>query len=206
MIDGTHIAINAPKKHTVSYFNRKSYYSVVLQGVCDNRNLFTDVYAGQPGSMHDYCVFEKSDLYECILNRTVTFPDNSHILGDLAYKLSQNVLVGFKQNRALNERETKFNVTLSKCRVCIEHTFALLKGRFRRLKFVESQKLDVIVLLIISACILHNICIMKGDFLDGVINIDDEINEIRQTDANEQIDDDNNRDGVQKRLNIVNSL
>lgn len=71
MIDGTAIKINAPKEHRMSYFNRKSYFSIVLQGICDHNMLFTDVYAGQPGSTHDYAVFEKSDIFERINNKEV---------------------------------------------------------------------------------------------------------------------------------------
>lgn len=77
----------------------------------------------------------------------------------MAYKLSNFLMVGFKHNRPLSQREKNFNLTLNKCRVTIEHAFALLKGRFRRLKLLETQKLDLIALLIVSACILHNVCI-----------------------------------------------
>jgi hypothetical protein len=51
-IDGSHIPILAPKRYPNSYVNRKHYYSVLLQGVCDDKMLFVDVYAGEPGSTH----------------------------------------------------------------------------------------------------------------------------------------------------------
>lgn len=86
-IDGSHIKILPPKEHPNSYCNRKSYHSVLLQGVCDNRKLFTHVYAGEPGSIHDSRLFEKSDLFNGIQTGEFTFPNDSHILGDLAYKL-----------------------------------------------------------------------------------------------------------------------
>ncbi|KAF2902072.1 hypothetical protein ILUMI_04114 [Ignelater luminosus] len=117
MIDGTAIEINAPKEHRMSYFNRKSYFSVVLQGICDHNMLFADVYAGQPGSKHDYAVFEKSDIFERINNKEVSFPGNSYIIGDFAYKLSNFLMVGFKHNRPLSQLEKNFNIILNKCRV-----------------------------------------------------------------------------------------
>lgn len=55
-IDGSHIRIVAPKENHNSYINRKSYHSVLLQGVCDHRMLFIDVYAGEVGSIHDMTV------------------------------------------------------------------------------------------------------------------------------------------------------
>lgn len=48
----------APKESHVSYINRKGYHSVLLQGVCDHQKLFTNVYAGEAGSIHDYTYTE----------------------------------------------------------------------------------------------------------------------------------------------------
>lgn len=52
-IDGCHIRIAAPHEHPEDYINRKLFHSLVLQAIVDSRKLFTDVYIGQPGSMHD---------------------------------------------------------------------------------------------------------------------------------------------------------
>ncbi|KAK9685405.1 DDE superfamily endonuclease [Popillia japonica] len=95
-IDGSHIKILPPQEYPNSYCNRKNFHSVLLQGVCDNRKLFTHVYAGEPGSMHDSRLFEKSDLFNDIRCGAVTFPNNSHLVGDLAYKLTEYLMVGFK--------------------------------------------------------------------------------------------------------------
>lgn len=46
-IDGTHIKISAPKVDKDSYVNRKGFYSIILQGVCDHRLKFTDVSCGK---------------------------------------------------------------------------------------------------------------------------------------------------------------
>ena len=48
-IDGTHTPIKAPPPHHSDYYNRKSFHSVILQGVCDSQCCFTDVFAGWPG-------------------------------------------------------------------------------------------------------------------------------------------------------------
>lgn len=85
------------------------------------------------------------------------FFNNSHLVGDLAYKLDSNLMVGFKDHGHLTVRQKNFNVILNKVRVKIENAFALLKGRFRRLKLLETVRLDLTVLLIMSTCILHNI-------------------------------------------------
>lgn len=165
-IDGTHIRIIKPKHHGNSYINRKQYPSVVLQGVCDHELLFLDVYAGETGSVHNARVFQKSDLFTPIANGTIQFPHGSHLLDDLAYRLSTYLLVGFKNAGQLTPQQQNFNHKLSQLRASIENAFGLLKGRFRRLKFVETVRLDLIVLLTITACILHNECILEGDYAE----------------------------------------
>ncbi|VEN49783.1 unnamed protein product [Callosobruchus maculatus] len=62
-IDGCHIRILKPMEYPNSYINRKGYPSILLQGICDNKKLFLDVYAGEPGSLHDARLFTKSDIF-----------------------------------------------------------------------------------------------------------------------------------------------
>lgn len=174
--------------------------------MCDNRKLFTHVYTGEPGSIHDNRLFEKSDLYEDIENGEITFPNNSHILGDLAYKLTEYLIVGFKNNGFLTDRQRNFNIKLSQIRVTIENAFALLKGRFRRLKFIETVRLDLISLLIISSCILHNLCILNGDETDDIMNIQQELEEERQQHNEDALENRGNNLAVAKRTGIMNRL
>ncbi|XP_067121836.1 putative nuclease HARBI1 [Centruroides vittatus] len=70
-----------------------------------------------------------------------------------------------------------YNNKLSKSRIVIERSFALLKGRFRRLKYFDANKTSMLPLYILSACVLHNICLMAGDDFDefDTINCDDEM-------------------------------
>lgn len=52
-IDGCHIPIKKPSEHSEDYFNRKKFYSMVLQAVCRHDMLFTDCDIRWPGSVHD---------------------------------------------------------------------------------------------------------------------------------------------------------
>lgn len=46
----------------------------------------------------------------------------------------------------------------------VEHAFGLLKGRFGRInKFIEQRNLQPVKKIVLSACILHNICIINND-------------------------------------------
>ncbi|KAJ8949671.1 hypothetical protein NQ314_008132 [Rhamnusium bicolor] len=106
-IDGSHIKIVAPKNNRNSYVNRKNFHSVLLQGVCDHKMLFTDVYTGEVGSLHDYTLYRRSELYLAIQTQQIRFFDGTHLVGDLAYKLHRNLMVGFKDNGHLTLRQKK---------------------------------------------------------------------------------------------------
>lgn len=48
-------------------------------------------------------------------------------------------------------------------RQVIERAFALLKGRFRRLKYLHMSCADLIPYVILACCVLHNICLQGCD-------------------------------------------
>lgn len=194
-----------PVEHSASYVNRKGFFSLLLQGVCDDQKLFTDVFAGVAGSVHDARLFQLSDLYQRIQDNLIEFPNNSHLIGDLAYPLSDKLIVGFKNNGNLNNLQQNFNRKLNKARVVIEHAFAFLKGRFRRLKYLETIRLDLASLLIVSSCILHNICILHEDLPNDYVNINDNLMEELEIDM-DNIYNYNNEPGAFKRNEIMINL
>ncbi|XP_039313510.1 uncharacterized protein LOC120359578 [Solenopsis invicta] len=65
--------------------------------------------------------------------------------------------------------QKRFNKILSQKRQTIERAFALLKGRFRRLKFLDMSRLDLIPFFILAACVLHNICLQSNDDVEDFI-------------------------------------
>ncbi|XP_067119417.1 uncharacterized protein [Centruroides vittatus] len=151
------------KRHKQEYYCRKQFTAVILQGVCDSRKVFIDVYAGWPGSSHDARVWKNSPLYRHISNGTVSIPENCHLLGDLAYPLSSYLMVPYKDNGHLNRKEKFFNKRLSSSHVVIEQAYGDLFGRFRRLKHLHVTQRSNIPKMIISACILHNFCVLQND-------------------------------------------
>jgi len=63
-IDGSHIPIEKPDgEYAFRYINRKGYYSVILLGIVDHQGKFTYIYIGEPGSVHDARVLQKSRLW-----------------------------------------------------------------------------------------------------------------------------------------------
>lgn len=164
-IDGTHIRIKAPKHHPQDYFNRKSFYSLNLQVVVDSKKKFIDVYCGEPGSLHDNRVLRRSELYKkCNENTRTLFPENCFLLGDSAYAAQTWIIPPFKDYGALSIGQTNFNHAHSCTRITVENAIGLLKTKFRRLlHFTEQIQLHLIVNLIYSACVLHNMCLIEED-------------------------------------------
>lgn len=130
LIDGTHIAIKQPMHNAVDFYNRKEYHSVILQGVCTDEAVFTDVYVGMPGRMHDARVFRRSPLYANLTDDPPLLPAKQHLLGDAAYPLMQNLLKPYRDNGHLTQRQLKFNQTLAAQCQAIERAFGILKGKF----------------------------------------------------------------------------
>lgn len=203
MIDGSHIPILAPQQNSASYVNRKSFHSVLLQGTCDNKKRFIDCYAGEAGSIHDACLYRRSPL--SIQLNTMVLPQDGHLLGDSAYPLLTNLLVPFKDNGHLTNIQKNYNLKHSKTRVAIEQAFALLKGRFRRLKLMETKRPDLIPLLILSACILHNICLLEND-VPYDINLEAEMNEERMMNVHHVLVEEDQHNAIQKRNHIANVM
>ena len=89
----------------------------------------------------------------------ILFPHDTHIIGDPAYPLESWLMVAFRDNGHLTPIQKRFNVKLSMTRSVIERAFALLKGRFRRLKYLDMNRIDLVPRCIVACCVLHNICL-----------------------------------------------
>ncbi len=136
MIDGSHIPIRMPSVRGVDYYNRKDYYSIVLQAVCREDLRFIDVYCGWPGKVHDARIFRHSPLFQ----QGPGLCGNGHILGDSAYPNMEWILTPFRDNRPLTAAEKLYNKTHSGIRSTVERAFALLKDRFPRLQHLDQRQ------------------------------------------------------------------
>ncbi|KYN50612.1 Putative nuclease HARBI1 [Trachymyrmex cornetzi] len=69
-IDGTFVPIKAPKENAEVYINRKCFYGITLQGICDDKMKFTDCFTGYPSSVSDVRIFKNSDIYTQFINNS----------------------------------------------------------------------------------------------------------------------------------------
>lgn len=159
-IDGTDIEIKAPHEDAQAYNNRKKRTTMILQAVCDSDRRFTDCFTGYPGSVGDVRVLRNSDLYGAILqNYRHFFPNEEYIIGDKIYPVLTWLIPAIKDTGVMTDAQKNFNKVLASTRQVIERAFALLKGRWRRLKYLDMNRIDMLSYVIIACCVLHNICL-----------------------------------------------
>ena len=199
MIDGTHIAIKKPSLRGIDYFNRKDYYSIVLQAVAREDLRFTNVFAGFPGKVHDARVLRHSALFQDGLRLC----GDGHLLGDSAYPNLAWLLTPFRNNGHLTNVQVRYNYTHSSIRSTVERAFGLLKGRFTRLTYINQNETESIVHTILAGCILHNVCIMNNDDFIELMNEDPDPQELP---AVGNFDEDMMNRGSVKRLQIARAL
>lgn len=128
-IDGSHIKILRPQKDQHVYCNRKGDHSILLQGVCDHKKRFTDIFCGEASSIHDARLLKRFKLYEQISEGKIIHNDY-FLLGDSACPSLTWLVPPFKDNGRLTENQKLFNFRHSSTRIIIENVF----GRFRRLR------------------------------------------------------------------------
>ena len=117
----------------------------------------------------------------------------------------------FRDNGHLTANQSRFNSRLSSVRQTVERCNRLLKGRWRKLQFLDHLDMELMVLCIISTCVLHNFCLTHDDFDEGYFGNDDD-------DDDDEDDDDDDNDGgdgpgialrrraEQKRVHIMGLL
>ena len=173
-IDGSHIPIIAPKENALDYYNRKGYHSVLLQAVVDHEYRFLDIYPGWPGSVHDARMLANSKLFHkcesgtCLPNWDVKLGNTDVpllILGDPAYPLRPWLMKPFSDT-GLTRKQRQFNYRLSRARVVVENGFGRLKGRWRCLMKRIDNDIKFVPTIILTCCILHNVCETHGDECD----------------------------------------
>ena len=174
-IDGSHIPIKAPTEYHTDFYNRKGWYSIILQAVVDSNYKFIDIYVGWPGKVHDARVFSSSSVFEKGQRKQlfvgelvktmngIKVPFN--IIADAAYPLLPWVMKPFSDNGNVSPEKAHFNYRLSRARMVVDNAFGHLKGRWRCLLKQNESDLARMNNIVAACCVLHNICeTFKDDF------------------------------------------
>ena len=175
-IDGSHIPVRAPTLNHTDYYNRKGWYSIIIQAVVDHNYIFRDVCIGRPGSVHDARVLANSTLYEKATSQKIL---NGHVkqmmghdipavlVGDSGYLLLTWIMKPYAHNTCLTRAQKSYNYRLSRARIVVENAFGRLKARWRRLLKPNDMLIENVPNLVAACCVLHNICEIHGEAFDN---------------------------------------
>lgn len=170
-VDGTYVPIKAPHENPEVYINRKCFHGITLQAIATPKLKFIDCFTGYPSSVSDIRIFRNSDIYrEIINNRMNYFQQNEHIIGDKAYPTLHWCVPPYIDRGNLTQRQRNFNNIHAKTRQVVERAFALLFGRFRRLRYLDMNRTDLIPSTIIAVCTLHNLCLSDDNLIEDYVN------------------------------------
>nr|XP_020487137.1 protein ALP1-like [Labrus bergylta] len=156
-IDGCHIRVQRPPVRGGDYMNSKSFYSILLQGIVDERGRFLDIFAGPPGRVHDARMLRSSNFYSTWQEKIGEYS----LLGDSAYigEAFPFLITPKPDNGALTEVDQQQNANISRGRVVVENAFGRMKCKWRRLRDLQNTRIDAMVMIVMAACFLHNMCI-----------------------------------------------
>ncbi|KAI5633939.1 DDE superfamily endonuclease domain-containing protein [Phthorimaea operculella] len=168
-VDGTHISIHKPPiNHPTApgslFYNRKGYYSINCQMICDAKSRITSVNPNFPGSTHDAAIWQSSNVHQYLKDQYVDHRPMEWLLGDKGYPLLPWLMTPLAEVGA-GTPEERYNKMHSHARVVIEMTFGRLKNIFRclnrhRTLHYSPEKAAKIV---ISCCTIHNILIWSDE-------------------------------------------
>nr|CAI5832171.1 unnamed protein product [Callosobruchus analis] len=98
-------------------------------------------------------------------NNNVYFEEDEFIIGDKAYLVTKWCIPPYIERGYVTAQQRNFNSVHSSTRQVVERSFALLFGRFRRLRYLDMNRTDMIPATLMAACVLHNICLKNPDEL-----------------------------------------
>ena len=151
-VDCTHVPIRGPNQdqYPSNYYNRKNWYSVNVQLMCDLDTRILDCVSDWPGSVHDSRILKNSAVYKDFLSGE----HKGLILGDGGYGATTFLATPVTNPR--NAAEERYNKLHARGRAVIERTNGITKRQFFCCGHPLRISLDRVPSTIYACCILHN--------------------------------------------------
>ncbi|CAM1322336.1 Uncharacterised protein g8057 [Pycnogonum litorale] len=108
----------------------------------------------------------------------------------------------FRDNGHLNNHQIRYNIIHARARSIIERAYALLKGKFRRLKYLDMN-VDNAQDTIITCCCLHNIILINEKDCES---LEDFQEQYAENDSLIHSRQEENGNAKRKRIEIMNNL
>ena len=157
-IDCTHVRIICPnKENAVAFINRKQFYCINVQAVCNSDAFVTNIVARWPGSTHDSRIFENSMIADKLREGTI----DGILVGDSGYACTSYLMTPILKPK--NSGEVRYNTAHWGTRCVIEKCFGLLKRRFPYLHLGMRTALANTLVIIVTTAILHKFVLMHRE-------------------------------------------
>ena len=82
----------------------------------------------------------------------------------------------FRNNGHLLANQLEFNNVLSSSMQVVELAIGLLKGRWRKLMHLNHLSVELMTVIVMGACVLHNFGLVHDDFVESYFLEDDDDN------------------------------
>ena len=94
--------------------------------------------------------------------------EDYRLLGDSAYigQAFPFIITPKRDNGALTDADHQQNFYISWGRVIVEQAFDRMKCKWRRLRDLQNTRMDIVVMIIMAACFLHNFALETVDGCD----------------------------------------
>lgn len=174
VIDTLHIPVRSPPAHARDCWSRTPAggHAVVMQGVVNAQGCFWDVCVGFPGGTEDSTILQSSELWIMARDGGLSpqpplllmgQPVGYLLLGDEGYPLHNWLIKSYPASPQLTPPQLHFNSRLGSCRAVMDHAFRRLRARWQCTHRRSESHLELVPMMALACCVLHNVCEMHGD-------------------------------------------
>ena len=159
--------------------NRKQFYSINVQAVCDSDAFITYILARWARSTHDSRIFENSKIADKLRDGAI----DGILVGGSGYACRAYLMTPILKPK--NAGEVRYNTAHRRTRCVIDRCFRLLKRRFPCLHLGLRIASANTLVIIVATAVLHNFALMhrEQDFDKDIENEDVPFDVIATADA-----------------------
>lgn len=173
-LDCTHVKIKSPGGDNAEvYRNRKNFFSINVQTICDANLKIQDIVARWPGSSHDSTIFnnseirrklEISEMRDCVLVADSGYAQRNYVMTLVG---SPNTVID-PASGIYEEAVAKYNESLIRTRNTVERSYGVWKRRFPIIATEINVKNTSSQSIIVATAVLHNIACNFGESVPRV--------------------------------------
>lgn len=138
--------------------NRKGYFSVNVQTICNSDLQIMDIVARWPGASHDSTIFNASSIRRKFEDGVM---GHGVLLADSGYEVRPYLLTPL--NNPETHAQQLYNESQIRTRNVVERSYGVWKRRFPVLAVGMRVKLQTVLNIIVATAVLHNIASNNGE-------------------------------------------